>query len=224
MVMVDWHEVRRRVRDLAASPLAAKVFGYHGHGFQLDPVLRPDELAELEQQIKVRLPDDYRDFLLHVGRGGAGPFYGVFPVERIDGRWQWVGDGADLTDLDRLDRPFPAEGLDPTVLEALRAEEPDEETFEDIESFDTAYEEWDRRYEAVVWNDARTVGALCLCHQGCALREWLVVSGPERGNIWTDHRVDDEDLSPHREGDLERTSFATWYLSWLKAAEAEVRS
>ncbi|GAB3985098.1 hypothetical protein GCM10029978_096790 [Actinoallomurus acanthiterrae] len=230
MDKIDWGDVRRRVTDLARMPGASGVFGHHGHRFELEPVLRPDELAELESQLGVTLPDDYRQFLLNVGCGGAGPAYGVFPVRRTgEGRWHWVGDGADLADPARLAEPFPAKGPDPAVLEALLAEQPEEENFPVIEDFDAAYEAWDERWVAVLWAEARTAGAICLCHLGCARREWLVVSGSERGNIWADHRVDDEDLFPltgsdsgRDEGD--RVTFGTWYLEWLEQAEAKALS
>jgi SMI1 / KNR4 family (SUKH-1) len=229
--LIDWADVRRRVTDLGRVPAAAEVFGSLGHRFELEPVLRPHELAELESQLNVALPADYREFLLNVGRGGAGPGYGVFPLRRTEGRWHWVGDGAELTDLTRLDEPFPVRGPDRAVLDALLAEEPEEEDYAEIEAFDAAYEAWDDRHTAVLWDEARTVGALCICHLGCALRQWLVASGPERGNVWSDDRADGEDLMPSAESgsrssrdDPDRLTFSRWYLAWLEAAEATARS
>ncbi|GAA4636396.1 hypothetical protein GCM10023196_085960 [Actinoallomurus vinaceus] len=230
MRKIDWADVRRRVTNLAGAPAAAEVFGYNGHRFVLEPVLRPDELAEVETQLNVVLPEDYREFLLNVGRGGAGPAYGVFPLRRADdGRWHWVGDGADMTALNSLDRPFPVQGPDPAVLDALRAERPEEEDFPVIEDFDVAYEAWEERLVAVLGDEARTMGAICICHLGCARREWLVVSGPERGNIWADDRVDDIDLYPltdsgSRPDDGDRVTFGAWYLEWLEQAEAKART
>ncbi|WP_405557326.1 SMI1/KNR4 family protein [Streptomyces sp. NBC_01171] len=222
----SWVGVRERVEALAAAPVqdgpSPAVFGANGHRFHLDPVLSPADLAHLEARIGVELPPEYRTFLLQVGAGGAGPAYGVFPVRRTDGVWRWAGDGADLADWSRLAEPFPAEPLDPAALKALVGQCPREEDFEDgdgTEDFDAAYEAWDERWEEVMWNPERTVGAIVLCHQGCALRQWLVISGPERGRMWNDDRADDVDLAPLLDEDGRPVTFARWYLDWLGHAE-----
>ncbi|GAA3373819.1 hypothetical protein GCM10020367_35260 [Streptomyces sannanensis] len=193
-----------------------------GLGWLADP-LTEAELADLEAQAGVRLPEEYRDFLLRVGAGGTGPQYGVFPARRAEGgQWRWDGDGGHMTVLDRLAEPFPVRGPDPEVPAALEAERPEEEDFEDIEDFDAAWEAWDERTAGLLWTEDRTVGAICLCHVGCAERRWLVVSGPERGRIWADARCDDVDLEPLRGPDGEPLTFASWYLSWLDEASREV--
>ncbi|GGN45412.1 hypothetical protein GCM10011578_097310 [Streptomyces fuscichromogenes] len=220
--------VRERVQALAGVPVQTGsrpvVFGANGHHFRLEQVLSPKELAELEAQIGVRLPEEYRTFLLQVGAGGAGPAYGVFSVQLKDGRWQWAGDGADLADASRLAEPFPVAGPDPTIVEALLKRCPQEEDFDDIEDFDTAYEAWDGQWLEVMWNPQRTVGGIALCHLGCARRQWLVVSGPEQGRIWSDDRVDEVDLAPLLDADDQPVTFARWYLDWLDHAEQQTHS
>jgi hypothetical protein len=171
----------------------------------------------------VRLPEEYRAFLLQVGAGGAGPAYGVFPVRRVQGRWRWEGDGADLADLSTLAEPFPERGPDSELLDALLAERPEEENYEDTEDFDDAIEAWDERWEAVLFAPARTAGAIVICHLGCAQREWLVVSGPHRGTIWSDPRADDADLEPLRDAEGKPVTFARWYTDWLDEAERAAR-
>ncbi|MEV4691484.1 SMI1/KNR4 family protein [Micromonospora echinospora] len=59
------------------------VFGANGHQWRREPPLTTDELAGLESQLDVELPAEYRSFLLQVSRGGAGPAYGLFPVQRV---------------------------------------------------------------------------------------------------------------------------------------------
>ncbi len=164
------------------------------------------------------LPEEYRAFLLHVGAGGAGPAYGVFPVRRVQGRWRWEGDCADLADLSRLAEPFP-EGPDAKLVAGLLAQRPEEEDFDAIEDFDEANEAWEERWEGVMFARERTVGALVISDLGCAQREWLVVSGTHRGTVWSDCRVDDVDLVPLLEEGGTPVTFARWYLRWLEDAE-----
>ncbi|MFJ5541348.1 SMI1/KNR4 family protein [Micromonospora chalcea] len=107
MTSADWSDVPERLARLAAAPGAREVFGAASHSWRLEPPLRAGELAEVEAQLGLELPGEYRSFLLEAGRGGAGPAYGLFPMRRLDGLWQWEGDGADLTDRSTLGRPFP---------------------------------------------------------------------------------------------------------------------
>ncbi|MEW2180312.1 SMI1/KNR4 family protein [Streptomyces sp. NPDC005406] len=108
-----WVGVRQRVQALVAAPGSNRVFGAVGHKFFLEDPLSPADLADLEGQMGVSLPEEYRTFLLHVGAGGAGPAHGVYPARLIQGRWRWEGDGAELADLSRLAEPFPRAGADP---------------------------------------------------------------------------------------------------------------
>lgn len=41
-----------------------------------------------------------------------------------------------------------------------------------------------------------TQGAIVICHYGCGAYFLLIVSGPERGQIWFDDRASDYGLSP----------------------------
>jgi len=231
-----WTGVRERV---LAAP--GDVFGALGHRWILHDPLTPDDLADLETQAGVRLPEEYRDFLLHIGAGGAGPAYGVFPVRRVDGRWRWEGSdtsladgrrpweayGGDPADLTRLAEPFPVERPNADKLAELRRQFPKEEDFGSRDAFDSAYAAWEQRCEPALFAPERTTGAVVICHLGCGIREFLVVSGPQRGTIWSDTRVDDEpaynpelhDLTPLRADDGTPMTFARWYLAWLEQAE-----
>ncbi|MFJ4781309.1 SMI1/KNR4 family protein [Streptomyces sp. NPDC088762] len=217
-----WVGVRERVQSLIAAPAGDRVFGAIGHKFFLEDPLSPAELADLEGQMGVSLPGEYRDFLLRVGAGGAGPSHGVYPVRLIQGRWRWEGDGADLADLSRLAEPFPREGADPEAVQLLLSEQPEEDDFEDIEDFDDAIEAWEERWEPVMWSADRTVGAVVISTLGCAAREWLIISGPEGGRIWSDNRADEEDLKPLLDDHGTPMTFTRWYLTWLERAERQL--
>ncbi|MYW11919.1 SMI1/KNR4 family protein [Streptomyces sp. SID2563] len=223
MVDQDWAGVRKRIVGLSMLPASQKVFGSLGHRWRLEDPLGEGDIVELESQIGVRLPSEYRDFLAMVAAGGAGPSYGVFPVRRVQGRWRWEGDGADLADLSRLADPFPDNGPDPQVLERLLAERPEEEDFEEIENFDTAIDAWDKRWESVMFAPERTTGAIVLCHHGCAQRDWLVLSGSHRGTMWSDPRADDADLEPLADAEGKPLTFSRWFTDWLDKAEHDAR-
>lgn len=69
-------------------------FGARAHRYHLNPPISEKELASFEAEHRITLPDDYRSFLLEVGNGGAGPYYGLLPL------------GESLRSGD-LSRPFP---------------------------------------------------------------------------------------------------------------------
>lgn len=58
-----------------------KVIGADGHGFIVNAPLAEADVRAFEQRHGIALPADYRGFLLHVGNGGAGPYYGIFKLE-----------------------------------------------------------------------------------------------------------------------------------------------
>ena len=66
-------------------------------------------------------------------------------------------------------------------------------------------------------------GAIPICHLGCAIRDWLVVTGLERGNIWRDERAHNSGIYPLENDDGERLTFSVWYDDWISESLVEVR-
>jgi hypothetical protein len=64
---------------------APDIFGASEHRFTLNAPRLEADVRVVEQQHAIRLPADYRRFLLEAGNGGAGPYYGVFPLESYKG-------------------------------------------------------------------------------------------------------------------------------------------
>ena len=58
-------------------------------------------------------------------------------------------------------------------------------------------------------------GAMPICHKGRALRVWLVITGPESGQLWEDGRADYTGLFPLLLKDGSRATFSSWYGEWL---------
>jgi hypothetical protein len=58
-----------------------QLFGAATHHYSLKACLPRAELEAFEGSIGITLPDDYRDFLLRFGNGGAGPGYGLLSLK-----------------------------------------------------------------------------------------------------------------------------------------------
>lgn len=212
-----WAGVRERVLRLAGQPGADKVFGAPGHGFRLGPVMDEEQLGELEAELGVGLPAQYRGFLLHVGAGGAGPDYGLTTLVRSDGGWQWRGIGlaypGQPTTAESAGRPFVAEALQ-NELDALDTQEPERDAFTSDEEFRRAHAAWDARYEELY--DAQEAGTVFLGEQGCGYSSLLVMTGPHRGAVWEDLRPTDGGIAPTG------LDFDRWYRSWLERTERQL--
>ncbi|MER5888639.1 SMI1/KNR4 family protein [Streptomyces sp. NPDC001941] len=212
-----WTGVRERVLRLAAHPRAGDVFGARGHGFALGPAMEHGQVRSLEAELGQELPVEYREFLLRVGAGGAGPDYGLMtPVPAEDG-WQWRGVGLGFsgqpTTARFAGRPFVAEALQ-KQLDVLDGQEPKPDAFDDDASFLQAHTAWDDRYEELY--DAQEAGAVFLSEQGCGYSSLLVMTGPHKGSVWEDLRPMDRGIAPTG------TDFGAWYLAWLERAERQL--
>ncbi len=83
-----FNELRLLLEKARAADPQCKKFGADHHKYQWNPPASLDEVEKFEQEIGTTLPQDYRDFLLQAGNGGAGPYYGLFCLEQVRG---WLG-------------------------------------------------------------------------------------------------------------------------------------
>ena len=60
-------------------------FGAYSHQYKLAAPAGEEAIQEFEKQQGIRLPEEYRDFLMLVGNGGAGPYYGTLRSESAEG-------------------------------------------------------------------------------------------------------------------------------------------
>ena len=195
-----------------ASPQPA-VFGARHHGFVLNPPLAEEEVAAFERRYKVRLPADYRRFLTEVGNGGAGPHYGLLRLgERADMRGLVRWEENDGT-VGVLSEPFPHTGPWNDLTGQPTEDDEDDPRYD--EKTDAFYEQYFR--------PEYVNGALPLSELGCALSQWLVVTGPEAGHVWCDYRSDYRGILPFTLGAQERVGFLQWYSAWLEEAVTKLR-
>ena len=95
---VTIERIKGKLADLRKLDPACELFGSSGHQYRLAPPLTASELEECEQELGLRLPAEYRDFVMNVGHGGAGPFYGLFQLNGSDPE--------NITDLDQIKKRF----------------------------------------------------------------------------------------------------------------------
>jgi len=187
--------------------IRAKAFGSEAHGFQMNPVLPESEAAAFERDHKIVLPFDYRQFMTKIGNGGAGPFYGIFPLGFMDDNFEqrpWKENGEFVGTLSMPFR-FQEEWNDLSGC-------PEAELLKrNVKEYDRQIEQFDERY----WSPELVNGAFPVSHEGCALRIWLVVTGEQAGRLWEDKRSECAGLRPVRLSDGSAATFSEWYKEWL---------
>jgi hypothetical protein len=176
----------------------------------LRPPLEETRIASFELAHQVTLPHDYRQFLALCGNGGAGPYYGLFPLGLMDDigldLQQWrEGDGI----VGSLAAPFPH-------IEAWNL--PETEFVQPTFSSDEQEDQWHQKLDEKYWAPHLANGAFPICHQGCAYRNILIVNGAEYGKVWVDLRPDYGGLLPETDETGHHLTFANWYTRWLEKA------
>ena len=76
-------------------------------------------------------------------------------------------------------------------------------------------------FEKLYFRSYRMSGAIPICHQGCALRIGLVVTGEGAGRLWDDRRSEYEGVRPLLLTDGSPATFGAWYLEWLQGCLAQ---
>jgi hypothetical protein len=109
-----------------------------------------------------------------------------------------------------LSKPFPHRD----EWNNLQGMPPDELLETDEQEYERQLDEFEKMY----WNSSLVNGAIPICHAGCALRIWLVLSGEQGGRLWRDGRSDDTGLSPVQLADGSPATFSAWYIEWLETA------
>ena len=76
-----WATARDAVRALAAADPGLRRFGAAQHRYALAAPLPAPALAAVEAELGTALPDEVRAFVGELAAGGAGPGYGIVPID-----------------------------------------------------------------------------------------------------------------------------------------------
>ncbi len=185
--MTDLHEVLRRINESLARIRQFRPLWKHE--YSADPLLTLEEVEGFERTHSCRLPETYREFLMHVGNGGAGPDCGLFA----------------------LGQHFPGSGHE----ECLEEDVDLSMTFPHCDAWNEAPGSPEFEDDARYFSPAHAAGSLMIADLGCGSCARLVVTGPLAGEIWNDMRHDGLGIFPHLAPDGSRSQFLPWYQEWL---------
>ena len=150
-------------------------------GISVGRVVSSKAVEQFEQRYGIELPSEYKAFLLHVGNGNEGPYDSCLLYFYDPLREVQPRTAPVRLNSDRVRLPFPFSQQ--WVWEA-----------EPVSPHGTS-------------DDAEN-GNICVAEGGCGMEWRLIVTGPERGNMWF---FADVGICPT----VPRRGFLAWYEAWL---------
>nr|WP_302601053.1 SMI1/KNR4 family protein [uncultured Acetatifactor sp.] len=166
-------------------------FGAYSHQYRLAAPASEEQILKFEEQQGIRLPEEFRDFLLHVGNGGAGPYYGLYGIRDL-------GDGLHDSHGARIYRVQE----EPVIYPKMSDEEWNRMTAPESRQGDSM----GKGGEAHPY-----VGVLPIGSQGCTLMTGLMLAGPYRGQVVY---CDEDYCGPPFF--VREKGFLSWYERWLR--------
>ncbi|WP_392532164.1 SMI1/KNR4 family protein [Nostoc sp. C117] len=216
-------QLKNKLTQLTILDATFQVFGSQTHEYQLNPCLINTDIEVFESKYDVTLPNDYRNFVLELGNGGAGPGYGLYGIPAIESE-NAISLTSQQNKYDSLSKLFPLKqawnNLDLVV----------ENKADFLVNLDAYF------------NQKCIPGTLLLADYGCGIYAILVITGEQRGKIWIDDRTNDNGIYPaslsfchafhdadhddfHPNSDEEQAlSFYEWYEDWLNRSLEQIAS
>lgn len=149
--------LRELVHQAGQADPDCQVFGASKHRYRLNPVLSISDVSAYEAKYHVRLPSQYRFFITHVGNGGAGPDYGIAPLN--------------------LMRPYQGT-MDPPFISSRLTLEQWDEKLQPVEDDDCPDDVFDAMEEALMQ------GVYELGSKGCTYENITVTNGEDENRVF----------------------------------------
>lgn len=188
-------EIKRKIIELKDLDTNFKVFGSKSHNYVFNPKVKVNEIVHFEKSNKLLLPKDYREFLLEIGNGGMGPYYGI---QKID-----LGNPRDFrleeNNIINLSKEFP-------YHKKWNADWINELDWDEDRPSESVHNKY--------WSTSHISGSYPICHYGHGDAFLIIINGLQKGNIWFDGRGNYSGIEPElNEG--QSITFYEWYLKWL---------
>lgn len=192
--------IKNKLNNLKAIDIDFEIFGSEGHKYKFNSTLTESEILDFEKKYNLVLPDGYKSFLMEVGNGGAGPFYGLLSLYDNEG------------ESVNLDYDFGFDLENPCLLQKYNFYD---EKIENAETENEEQELWDLK-DSLINEDYQNAkkGITFLCHEGCGMYSVLVLKGKESGTVWWFNFSDDVGVLPIL-FKKKKVNFLDWYEMWL---------
>ena len=190
MFKAQLERIKLKLNQARSVDSDLKVFGASSHKYELSPPASLTEVEQFEQKHQFSFPLCYREFLLSLGNGGAGPFYGLYPLGYcLDDLAEKVGD--------TLGKPSVVHpGITRDAWNKLTHRLQNDEDITD--------DEFDREIANVY------AGIMPLGTQGCDSIHALVVTGQHAGRV-----INAEIGCDWEPKFCYEDNFLDWYERWL---------
>ncbi|MCC5646540.1 SMI1/KNR4 family protein [Nostoc sp. CHAB 5824] len=215
-------QLKKKLTQLAILDATFEVFGSESHQYQFKPCLSNKDIQAFESRYNITLPSEYRNFLLEIGNGGAGPGYGLFGLSGVESE-NAISEKLYPKNYEILSKPFP-------LTEAWN-------DLDLVVKNNTGLVTNNDNY----FNNKFIQGTLTITNYGCGIYAMLVITGDQSGKIWIDDRTNDNGIYPaslsfchafhdinpddfHSNSDEEQLlSFYDWYEDWLNRSLDQIR-
>ena len=108
---MDFNLIKSQIDYLKEHDTSFLPFGSEIHKYQLNPKLDEASILDFEKKEGIKLPNGYRDFLKHIGNGGAGPGYGLYPLDIARNGAGWYPPINDLNNKTKKELDSPGDLL-----------------------------------------------------------------------------------------------------------------
>lgn len=215
-------QLKKKLTQLAILDATFEVFGSQSHQYQFKPRLNNKDIQVFESRYNITLPSEYRNFLLEVGNGGAGPGYGLSGLSGIEYE-DVMPEKLYHENYEILSKPFPFT-----------------EAWNDLDMIVKNNTGFITNNDAY-FDDKFIQGTLPITNYGCGIYGMLVITGEQSGKIWIDDRTNDNGIyaaslsfchafhnadpdENHPNSDEDKPlSFSDWYEDWLNRSLDQIR-
>jgi Leucine-rich repeat (LRR) protein len=200
-------QIKDKLQKLIQTDKEYKIFGakegnWGGHEYKLNPVLSTFDLDVFESANQVKLPEEYRIFLTQIANGGAGPYYGLYALDKGIEEAKYLSTDDDNTIENSFATDFPVSKTEVNTFIKYYGKCVEEGKDEEIEYMEIPNP---------------LTGAIFLCEYGSGWSYLLVVKGELAGSVWFhgDYFVPLFDKN-------KLLTFFDWYENWLDESLAEL--